>query len=163
MLLQSWTPANLYNLWARTVGPKSEDIKFRSTETTLFAQRWKSKAAVRAYHGDYIPEKIFKRWYLPETLPDVRPKRALLKAGDDSKILAEYMQKKLKEKDYAEDESKKGMAPVGSLMFSEVERRIDVFVFRCCFAQSVYEARRLVIHGSVLLNGKKVGSITAIS
>ncbi|KAG1848045.1 hypothetical protein DFJ58DRAFT_842986 [Suillus subalutaceus] len=30
-----------------------------------------------------------------------------------------------------------------------VERRIDVFIFR------VYEARRLVVHGSVLLNGKK--------
>ena len=31
---------------------------------------------MRAYHGDYINEKIFKRWYLPETLPDVRPRRA---------------------------------------------------------------------------------------
>ena len=48
------------------------------------------------------------------------------------------------------------MAPVGSLMFSEVERRIDVFLFRACFAHSVYEARRLVIHGNVMLNGKKV-------
>jgi len=47
------------------------------------------------------------------------------------------------------------MAPVGSLMFAEVERRIDVFIFRCCFAHSVYESRRLVIHGYVLLNGKK--------
>ena len=48
------------------------------------------------------------------------------------------------------------MAPVGSLMFMEVERRIDIFIFRCCFAHSVYEARRLVVHGYVLLNGKKV-------
>jgi len=40
-------------------------------------------------------------------------------------------------------------------MFMEVERRIDVFLFRCCFAHSIYEARRLVIHGDVLLNGKK--------
>jgi hypothetical protein len=32
-------------------------------------------------------------------------------------------------------------------MLAEVERRIDVFVFRCCFAHSVYEAQRLVIHG----------------
>jgi len=51
---------------------------------------------------------------------------------------------------------RRGLAPVGSLMFSEVERRIDVFIFRCCFAQSVYEARRLVIHGRVLLNGELV-------
>jgi len=50
----------------------------------------------------------------------------------------------------------KGMAPVGSLMFTEVERRLDVFVFRCCFAHSVYEARKLVIHGYVTMTRKKV-------
>ncbi|KAN0082647.1 hypothetical protein V8E55_008442 [Tylopilus felleus] len=53
------------------------------------------------------------------------------------------------------EEDEKGLAPVGSLMMAEVERRIDVFIFRCCFTSSVYEARRLVIHGHVLLNGKK--------
>lgn len=61
-----------------------------------------------------------------------------------------------KERKRKEDEESKGMAPVGSLMFSEVERRIDVVIFRSCFAHSVYEARRLVVHGDVLLNGKKV-------
>ncbi|KAG0697445.1 hypothetical protein DFH29DRAFT_991397 [Suillus ampliporus] len=65
----------------------------------------REKQGVRAYHGDFINEKIFKRWYLSDTLPDMRC--------------------------------------------------IDVFIFRCCFAHSVYEARRLVIHGSVLRNGKK--------
>lgn len=48
------------------------------------------------------------------------------------------------------------MAPVGSLMFQEVERRIDTIVFRSCFAESIYEARRLVVHGYVRLNGRKV-------
>jgi len=60
-----------------------------------------------------------------------------------------------KERKRKEEEERKGMAPVGSLMFSEVERRIDVVIFRSCLAHSVYEARRLVIHGDVLLNGKK--------
>lgn len=55
-----------------------------------------------------------------------------------------------------EDDAKNASAPVGTLMFREVERRIDVFVFRCCFAESIYEARRLVVHGSVKLNGVKV-------
>lgn len=55
-----------------------------------------------------------------------------------------------------EEDEKLAQAPVASLMFEEVERRIDVFIFRCCFAHSVYEARRLVIHGRVKLNGKKV-------
>jgi len=54
-----------------------------------------------------------------------------------------------------EEEASKGLAPVGSLMFSEVERRIDVVIFRSCLAHSVYEARRMVVHGSVLLNGQK--------
>ncbi|KAF8066777.1 nam9 protein [Lyophyllum atratum] len=149
----SWTPKNLFNLYTRTAGPKKRDITFKSANSTLFQQRWKSKAAVRAYHGDYINEKIFKRWYLPETLPDVRPRRKVL--GDDKASLEEFALRKKREQDLASEEEKKGMAPVGSLMFSEVERRIDVFLFRCCFAHSVYEARRLVIHGDVMLNGTK--------
>lgn len=55
-----------------------------------------------------------------------------------------------------EEERQKSLAPVGSLMFAEVERRIDVVIFRACLASSVYEARRLIVHGDVLLNGKKV-------
>lgn len=109
---------------------------------------------MRAYHGDFIKEKVFKRWFLPETLPDVRPKRKVL--GDDKASLEEFALRKKKEKELAEEEAIKGMAPVGSLMFSEVERRIDIFLFRCCFVHSVYEARRLIIHGNVKLNGKKV-------
>ncbi|GLB41049.1 putative nam9 protein [Lyophyllum shimeji] len=149
----SWTPKNLFNLYARTAGPRRREITFRSANSTLFQQRWKSKAVVRAYHGDFINEKIFKRWYLPETLPDVRPRRKVL--GDDKASLEEFALRKKKEQDLAREEERKGMAPVGSLMFAEVERRIDVFLFRCCFAQSVYEARRLVIHGDVMLNGKQ--------
>lgn len=152
----SWAPKNLYNLWRRTVGPKADDLRFRLTgQTTLFQQRWKSKALVRAYHGDFIPEKIFKRWYLPETLPDVRPARHNAPASDDKAELAEFARRKQRERDFEEEIERKGMAPVGSLMVAEVERRIDVFVFRCCFTHSVYEARRLVIHGDVYLNGKK--------
>ena len=55
-------------------------------------------------------------------------------------------------------EDQEELPPVGSLMFSEVERRIDVVIFRACLAHSVYDARRMVIHGQVLLNGKKVRS-----
>lgn len=132
-------------------------VTFKSTRASLFQQRWKSKALVRGYHGDHINEKIFKRWYLPNTLPDVRPRQTIL-GGDDKSQLDLFARRKAhaeKEKKRLEEEERKGMAPVGSLMFTEVERRIDVFIFRCCFAHSVYEARRLVVHGYVLLNGKK--------
>ncbi|PFH51619.1 hypothetical protein AMATHDRAFT_142064 [Amanita thiersii Skay4041] len=151
----SWSPQNLYNLWARTQGPKSSEIDFRRTSKSLFQQRWRSKAVVRAYHGDYINEKIFKRWYLPETLPDVRPRKQFGSDTGDQATLQEFARRKQKEKDYELEEQERGNAPVGSLMFAEIERRIDIFIFRCCFAHSVYEARRLVIHGDVLLNGKK--------
>lgn len=113
---------------------------------------------MRAYHGDFIPEKIFKRWYLPTFLPDVRP-RTRRSDGNDAVGLAKWAQKNLvadKEEKALEEDRAKGLAPVGSLMFSEIERRIDVVIFRACMATSVYEARRLVVHGDVLLNGKKV-------
>ena len=125
----------------------------------MFQQRWKSKSLVRGYHGDHINEKVFQRWYLPNTLPDVRPKQIIL--GDDRNQLDRFARRAAhaeKERKRLEEEENKGMAPVASLMFTEVERRIDVFLFRCCFAHSVYEARRLVVHGDVLLNGKKVSS-----
>ncbi|KAF9259250.1 alpha-L RNA-binding motif-containing protein [Marasmius fiardii PR-910] len=149
----SWSPKNLYNLWQRSQGPKKRELVFKDTQQTLFQQRWKSKAAIRAYHGDYIPEKIFKRWYLPDNIPDVRPRKAIM--ADDKSMLEEYAGRKQREKEYEEDEQRRGMAPVGSLVLAEVERRIDVVVFRSCFAHSIYEARRLVVHGNVLLNGKR--------
>lgn len=153
----SWSPRNLFNLWQRSIGPKQRGTTFTKASSTLFQNRWKSKALVRAYHGDYINEKIFKRWYLPETLPDVRPRRAS-GATADAIGLARWAKKDRvadKEARLREEEDAKGLAPVGSLMLTEIERRIDVVVFRACFASSVYEARRLVIHGDVLLNGKK--------
>lgn len=48
------------------------------------------------------------------------------------------------------------LAPISSLMFAELERRIDVVVFRSCFAHSIHAARQLVVHGKVRLNGIKV-------
>jgi ribosomal protein S4 len=47
-------------------------------------------------------------------------------------------------------------------MTAEVERRIDVAIFRPCFAHSIYEARRLVVHGDVYLNGKQVGVLSVL-
>ena len=153
---QSWNPKNLYNLWRRSLGAKVSATDYTRTTKTLFQQRWAAKQLVRAYHGDYINEKTFKRWYLPANLPDVR---LAASAGDDSMLLAKWANKATvveKEIKRREEEASKGLAPVGSLMFSEVERRIDVVIFRSCLAHSVYEARRMVVHGNVLLNGQKV-------
>lgn len=149
---------NLYTMWARAFVAQKH-VSFSRTNRTLFQQRWTAKALIRAYHGDFIPEKTFKRWYLPATLPDVRPR---VQTTNKASLLLDEFSGRMDQLERAErrkkEEDEKGLAPVGSLMMAEVERRIDVFIFRCCFASSVYEARRLVIHGHVLLNGKKVTS-----
>ena len=155
--MQSWHPHNLYNLWRRSFGALEKVTNRTEYQETLNWRRWTAKSLLRAYHGDYINEKIFRRWYLPENLPDVRPPEAT-----SLESTVELNKWALRNKAAgmaarrAEEEKEKGLAPVGSLMFSEVERRIDVVIFRACFSHSVYDARRMVIHGNVLLNGKKV-------
>ncbi|GAA5893673.1 mitochondrial 37S ribosomal protein uS4m NAM9 [Sporobolomyces salmoneus] len=124
----SWSPANLYNLYQRTYGPPTADTKFTKSALTMFQQKWKAKQLVRGYHGDWIPEKKFKKGYLPNGLPPIVGN----KLAGEAKV------------------------PLASMMFSEVEKRLDTVVFRCCFADSVYKARQMVIHGKVKLNGQKV-------
>ncbi|KAH9855479.1 alpha-L RNA-binding motif-containing protein [Lenzites betulinus] len=152
----SWHPHNLYNLWRRSFGPLQKITDRVEYKETLNWRRWTAKSLLRGYHGDYINEKIFKRWYLPDNLPDVRPPAALSVDANASlnkwALRDNAAEMTLKR---AEEEKRKGLAPVGSLMFSEVERRIDVIIFRSCFSHSVYDARRMIIHGNVLLNGKK--------
>lgn len=122
---------------------------------------------VRAYHGDHIKEKQFKKWYLPALLPDVRTNKDrwpedLGEKGNidaDSEMLERYAGRKRLEKIAELEESvveMRGLPPVDSLMFSEVERRVDVLIFRACFTQNVWEARRLVTHGHVKINGVQV-------
>ncbi|GAA5835549.1 hypothetical protein JCM3766R1_006444 [Sporobolomyces carnicolor] len=124
----SWSPANLYNLYQRTYGPPTADTQFTKSALTMFQQKWKAKQLVRGYHGDWIPEQKFKKGYLPNGLPPIVGN----KLAGEAKV------------------------PLASMMFSEVEKRLDTVVFRCCFADSVYKARQMVIHGKVKLNGQKV-------
>lgn len=43
--------------------------------------------------------------------------------------------------------------PISSLIFRDVERRLDTVVFRCCFARSAREAKGMVVQGKVQVNG----------
>lgn len=159
-LPQSWHPRNLFNLWRRSSeeGDRYREGVFTNQERslTLFQQRWTSKTLARAYHGDHVNEKIFKRWYVPSTLPDVRSRKTVSEASVGLKEWARKTSVAEQERKRIAEEEGKAMAPVGSLMFTEVERRMDVLVFRACLAHSVYEARRLIVHGDVMLNGNKV-------
>jgi len=130
----SWSPQNLFNLYQRSFGPENKETNFQRSSKTVYWQKWRSKAVTRAYHGDWIQEKKFKRHYLPASLPALAVKSSLKKSR------------------YASREEK---VPLAALMYQELERRLDVAIFRSCFADSVYEARRMVIHGAVRLNGVK--------
>lgn len=130
--LQSWAPANLYNLYQRTYGPPTADTKFTKSSLSMFQQKWKAKQLVRGYHGDWIQENKFKKDYLPDSLPPIIAGKGKGAAAEGSKV------------------------PLASMMFAEVEKRLDTVVFRCCFADSIYRARMMVVHGKVQLNGRKV-------
>lgn len=129
----SWHPANLFALHERSLGQRAQETVFKASNRSVHWQRFRSKALLRGYHGDWIQEKRFKSHWLPANLPRVQHNRLGQKA-----------------------EALEQSTPVTSMMWVELERRLDVAVFRACFADSIYEARRMVIHGAVRLNGAKV-------
>ncbi|TKY88573.1 hypothetical protein EX895_002562 [Sporisorium graminicola] len=175
----SWSPRNLYNMIARSTVPfHASQTSFTKTSLTMYQQRWRSKRFLRAYHGDWIPEKRFKRWFLPTDLPSFVPpqvsaasasastsgprrgglfdkalqaRRAPASAAADaaasSSSYATVTQKKVVEE--------MDQMPTASLFMRDIERRLDVAVFRSCFARSAYESRGLVVQGKVKLNGVK--------
>lgn len=52
---------------------------------------------------------------------------------------------------------RKESVPFQQMTFAPLERRLDVAIHRALFASSARQARQFVIHGSVKVNGKKVG------
>ncbi|CAE6418433.1 unnamed protein product [Rhizoctonia solani] len=143
----SWKAVNLWAIWNRSIGPGTAGVKFTKSSKTLFQQRWAAKRFVRAYHGDWIAEKRFQRWFLPAGLPSTRPSTS----STATKEVQDYAGRKWQPPQRAATQP----TPVTSLMLVEVERRLDVFIFRCCFATSAWQARQLIVHGKVKLNGKK--------
>lgn len=163
---QSWAPENLYNLWQRTSpdGPLYNETDFTRTTLTLFQQRWKSKRLIRGYHGDHIGTTKFERWFLPSRLPSIHatpPSTGLRKEGEKASRMVEGRERgggrnrddRIRS---LELQDKRERVPVGTMMFAEVERRLDVLVFRACFATSVWQAKSMVVHGKVKLNGEIV-------
>ncbi|KAM0791307.1 hypothetical protein ACM66B_005779 [Microbotryomycetes sp. NB124-2] len=148
----SWSASNLYNLYQRTYGPPTGDTNFTKSSKTLFQQKWKAKQLVRAYHGDWLQEQKFKRHYLPDSLPPI-VSPAAPSSSSSSASSSGRSSSRPGQQDVATTSQR---VPLASMMFSQLERRIDTVVFRCCFAHSVYRARQMVIHGKVKLNGRRV-------
>ena len=128
----------------------------RTGEKTYFQQKWKAKADTRAYHGEQIREKKWKRQFR-RNIPAVVPM--------DHKYLARY--------DGSEQAAGRGagadsldevrtpiQTPYMQMAYFPIERRLDTAIFRALFASSVRQARQFVLHGLVKVNGKKVRATT---
>lgn len=169
----------MYNIWQRTStdGPLVRETDFSRTSLTLFQQRFKARRLIRGYHGDHIGTTNFERWYLPPQLPSIHATPTASSSSSSSSNTASSGRSNSSNSDLskwvegrsraggrtddekrAKQKSQEGQAPVGSLMFGEVERRLDVLVFRACFAQSVWQAKSLVVAGKVKLNGRIVST-----
>jgi ribosomal protein S4 len=96
---------------------------------TVFQQKWIAKRELRAYHNPLISEKQF---------------------------LARHFKTKINLQHLSKADAEK-VPPIQAVGFgAELEKRVDVIVFRSHFASSIWEARRLVVDGHVSVNGEKV-------
>ncbi|KAH7371151.1 hypothetical protein BKA66DRAFT_470250 [Pyrenochaeta sp. MPI-SDFR-AT-0127] len=141
---QNWSRWSLYAL---------SQLKAPNVTTrTYFQQKWTAKASTRAYHGEQIREKKWKRQF-SRNLPAV--------VGMDHRYLARH--------DGSEQAAGRGagadtqdkartppMTPYMQMAYYPLERRLDTAIFRAMFASSVRQARQFVVHGLVKVNGKKM-------
>ena len=95
---------------------------------TPHQQKFKAKKLLRAYHVPNINHNQFITRHFKSVLP------------------VKLHTKKMREK----------LTPIQALTFGELERRVDVVVFRSHFAKSIWQARQMVVQGHVKINGVKV-------
>lgn len=93
----------------------------------MYQQKWTSKKETRAYHGDHLSERQFKTIWIPK-LVGVASENA---------------------KDYRP-------TPLASQTYASLEKRLDIAVFRALFASSARQARQMVVHGKVKVNGTQM-------
>ena len=160
---QSWNSENLYNLWQRTApdGPLQRDGIFSRNSSSLYQQRFKSRRFLAGYHLEgIIPIKRFERWYLPALLPTIHADHQKnLKSGRTIERWIEGKETaggRNRDARDAEQKARQATTPISSMMFLDVERRLDLLVFRACLASSVYQAKEFVVNGHVKVNGQVV-------
>jgi small subunit ribosomal protein S4 len=56
----------------------------------------------------------------------------------------------------AYDRAKKVQGKTGEALIVELERRLDALVLRSGLARTIYQARQMVVHGHIEVNGRKV-------
>ncbi|EPY53689.1 ribosomal protein subunit S4 [Schizosaccharomyces cryophilus OY26] len=94
-----------------------------TSSRTLFQKKWTAKRETRAYHGPQLREYQLKNSFQPK-LHGVTP-------SHENKIPIPFM----------------------SQMYAFIESRLDMSIHRAMFASSALQARQLVVHGKVCVNG----------
>jgi small subunit ribosomal protein S4 len=56
----------------------------------------------------------------------------------------------------AYERARKVQGKTGEALIAELERRLDALVLRAGFARTIYQARQMVVHGHIAVNGAKV-------
>ncbi|KAE8452621.1 hypothetical protein EG329_013880 [Mollisiaceae sp. DMI_Dod_QoI] len=142
----TWNKYNLYNL-SRLQMPRTNSL-------TFYQQKWKAKSITRAYHGEQIREKQWQRMFTPR-LNAVVPMDHKYLAEFDGSELAAGRGSGLDQPLEAKKRAKKTI-PYMHQTYAPIERRLDMAVWRALFASSARQARQFVVHGKVIVNGKKM-------
>jgi len=93
----------------------------------------------------------------PGMHPNLRRKMSDYKKGllEKQKLRFSYWVSEKQFRNYVKEAFKKPGIP-GETLISLLERRLDNVVYRLGFAPTLLAARQLVVHGHVLVNGRKV-------
>lgn len=120
---------------------------------TFFQQKWIAKAFTRGYHGEHVKERQWERMFSRRLLSVVNMTPEYMATNDGSEQ-ATGRGSGLQTTNRAPDEVKR--TPYMQMTFAPLERRLDTAIFRALFASSARQARQMVVHGGVKVNGKKV-------
>ena|SRR5271170_1164591 len=121
----SWNKYNLYNQIDLHLDHFKQGL-FQIANQRLAAQMSFAKRFTRKYHGQGLPERVFKKQLFKTKF------NAVAGGSPDKERL------------------------IWGGLYAGVERRLDNVIFRSLFATSISQARQMVIHGHVEVNGKKV-------
>jgi ribosomal protein S4 len=147
----SWNKLNLYNVSQLRPQPTSFQ--------TFFQQKWYAKRLMRGYHGEQLRERRWTNLYKisGRAPPAAVTLSAEYLARNDGSDQAAGRGAGLQDEVGGKGSGLGAISPYMAHTFWIVERRLDTAIHRAMFASSVRQARQMVIHGNVKVNGEKVG------
>lgn len=112
---------NLFNLQRK--------VPLNYAGKTLYQQKWAAKSETRAYHGEHLKEKRFKKVIFEPELKTYSQLDASLKSQEVAPT------------------------PITLQTYATLEKRLEFALFRSMFASSVRQARQFIMGGYVKVNG----------